>query len=126
MPGRVLRTGVAGVFGVPLIGAGVLHFVRSAPYLAIMPPYFRAPLFWVLLSGAPEVLGGAGLMLRRFRRRAAYALALLMVTFMPVHVHMLLYPAEVSAAGVAPYLLFWRLALQFVLIALFIWLAEEA
>lgn len=126
MPERALRAGLAALFGVLLIGAGVLHFVRPAPYVTIMLPYFPAPLFWVLLSGALEVLGGAGLLLRRFRRRAAYALALLMVAFMPVHVHMLLYPAEVGAAGVAPYLLFWRLALQFVLVALFVWLAEEA
>lgn len=121
-----LRAGLATVLGVVFVGAGVLHFVRPAPYVTIMPPYFSAPLFWVLLSGVLEVLGGAGLLWRRFRRRAAYALALLMVAFLPVHLHMLLYPAEVGAAGVASYLLFWRLALQFVLIALFVWLAEEA
>jgi uncharacterized membrane protein len=45
---------------------------------------------------------------------------------MPVHLHMLLYPADVGAETISPYLLFWRLALQFVLIALFVWLAEDA
>lgn len=122
---RGLRAGLATVFGVVFIGAGLLHFVRPAPYVTIMPPYFPAPLFWVLLSGVLEVLGGMGLLWRRFRRCAAYALALLMAAFLPVHLHMLLDPAEVGVAGVAPYLLFWRLALQFVLIALFVWLAEE-
>ena len=120
-----LRAGLAAVLGVVFIGAGLLHFVRPAPYVTIMPPYFPAPLFWVLLSGMLEVLGGVGLLWRRLRRRTAYALALLLVAFLPVHLHMLLYPAEVGVAGVAPYLLFWRLALQFVLVTLFVWLAEE-
>ncbi len=113
------------LFGLVFIVAGILHFIAPDVYLRIMPPFFPAPLFWVLLSGGLELLGGVGLLLRRFRRGAAYGLALLMVAFFPVHVYMLLYPAEVGVAALAPSLLFWRLALQFVLIALFVWLAEE-
>ncbi len=113
------------LFGLVFIVAGILHFIAPDVYLRIMPPFFPLPLFWVLLSGGLELLGGVGLLLRRFRRRAAYGLALLMVAFFPVHVYMLFYPAEVGAAAIAPSLLFWRLALQFVLVALFVWLAEE-
>lgn len=119
---RTLRV----VFGVIFIAAGTLHFFRPAYYLPVMPPYFPFPLFWVLLSGVLEIAGGAGLLLKRFRRRAAYGLALLMVAFMPVHLHMLFYPADVGAEAIAPYLLFWRVALQFIFIAMFVWLAEDA
>lgn len=114
------------VVGPLFIAAGALHFARPGFYVPIMPPYFLLPLFWVLVSGVLEILGGAGLLLRRFRRRAAYGLALLMVAFMPVHLHMLFYPADVGAELIPPYLLFWRLAFQFVLIILFVWLAEDA
>jgi uncharacterized membrane protein len=114
------------VLGVIFVAAGALHFLRPAYYVAVMPAYFPLPLFWVLLSSVLEVAGGAGLLLKRFRRRAAQGLALLMVAFMPVHLHMLFYPADVGAEDIAPYLLFWRVALQFVFIAMFVWLAEDA
>jgi len=122
----MLKPFLRAAVGVIFIAAGALHFVRPGFYVPIMPPYFPLPVFWVLLSGALEILGGVGLLLKRFRRPAAYGLALLMVAFMPVHLHMLFYPADVGAEMISPYLLFWRLALQFVLIALFVWLAEDA
>ncbi len=117
----IVRSGV----GVLFVVLGVLHFVRPGFYTPIMPPYFPVPLFWVLLSGVLEILGGVGLLLKRWRQRAAYGLALLMVAFLPVHLHMLFYPAEVGAEGIPAYLLLWRLALQPVLVVLFVWLAEE-
>ncbi len=113
------------VVGVLFIVLGVNHFVNPGFYTPIMPPYFPAPLFWVILSGVLEILGGVGLILKPFRRRAAYGLALLMVAFFPVHIHMLLWPAEVGAENLSHYLLFWRFALQFVFITFFVWLAEE-
>ena len=120
-PKAAVRTG----FGVVFTLLGALHFVRPGVYVSVMPPYFTVPLFWVLLSGVLEILGGVGLLLQPWRRRAAYGLALLMVAFFPVHVQMLIDPASVGVAAVAPVLLFWRLALQFVLIAVFVWLAED-
>ena len=114
------------VVGLLFIVLGALHFVRPGFYTPIMPPYFPAPLFWVLLSGVLEILGGAGLLLKRFRRRAAYGLALLMVAFLPVHLHMLFYPADVGAEAIAPFLLLWRLAFKKVLIVLLVLLAGDA
>lgn len=118
---RILPLGVGLIF----VLLGFNHFINAGFYRAIMPPYFPVPLFWVILSGVLEILGGLGLILKPFRRGAAYALALLMVAFMPVHVHMLFWPAEVGAADVSSYVLFWRFALQFVLITFFVWLARE-
>ena len=42
-------------------GAGLLHFLHAATYLAIMPPQLPQPLLLVYLSGAFELLGGLGL-----------------------------------------------------------------
>lgn len=114
------------VVGILFIILGLNHFINPGFYTPIMPPYFPAPLFWVLLSGVLEILGGLGLLYRPFRRRAAYALALLMIAFFPVHIHMLFWPAEVGAINLSQYLLFWRFALQFVLVAMFVWLAEAS
>ena len=120
----MLKSTVRTGFGVVFIVLGTLHFVRPGFYVPIMPPYFAVPLFWVLLSGLCEILGGVGLLLRPYRRAAAYALALLMLAFMPVHVEMLIDPASVGVESVPPIVLFWRFALQFVLITVLVWLAE--
>lgn len=123
---RLLSRALSFAVGILFIVLGVNHFVNPEFYTAIMPPYFPVPLFWVLLSGVLEMLGGLGLLLRPLRRRAAYALALLMVAFFPVHLHMLFWPAEVGAADIPFSFLFWRFALQFVLVTFFVWLAEES
>ncbi len=121
-----LRTVIRTVTGIIFVLAGTLHFVRPGFYVQVMPPWFAAPLLWVLLSGILEILGGVGLFLRRYRRPAAYGLALLMVAFLLVHLQMLFALASVGVQGLSAYLLFWRLALQFVLIAFFVWLAEAS
>ena len=119
-----MKRALAIAVGIIFVVLGVNHFISTGFYTAIMPPYFPAPLFWVILSGVLEILGGVGLLFRPFWRRAAYGLALLMVAFFPVHIHMLFWPAEVGAANLSFYFLFWRFALQFVLIAMFVWLAQ--
>ena len=121
-----MKAAIRTVTGIIFVLAGTLHFARPGFYVPIMPPWFPVPLFWVLLSGVLEILGGVGLFLRRYRRRAAYGLALLMVAFFPVHLQMLFDPASVGVQGLSTYLLFWRLALQFVLTAFFVWLAEAS
>lgn len=118
-PVTVLRT----VVGVVFVLLGVNHFVNPGFYTPIMPPYFPAPLFWVLLSGLLEILGGLGLLFGPLRRSAAYGLALLMVAFFPVHLQMLVDPASVGAEDIPTNLLFWRLAFQFVFITMFVWFA---
>jgi uncharacterized membrane protein len=42
----------------------------------------------VRISGAAEILGGAGLFLRKLRRAAAYGLTLLLVAVFPANVYM--------------------------------------
>ena len=72
------------------IAAGVLHFVRPDFYLKIMPPYLPWHLGLVYVSGAFEVLGGAGMLVPPLRRAAGWGLIALLVAVFPANVQMFL------------------------------------
>jgi uncharacterized membrane protein len=85
--------------------------------MRIMPPALPWPRALVLISGAAEFLGGAGLLLRKFRRAAAYGLTLLLVAVFPANIYMaaahVAFPGFLGEAWVQ-----WtRLPLQIPLIA---------
>lgn len=69
--------------------AGLLHFLRPAPYLRIMPPGLPAPGLLVALSGAAEVAGGLGLLWPATRRAAAWGLLALLAAVFPANIYML-------------------------------------
>ena len=84
----VLRVPGWAPLSVLLATAGVLHFVKPAPYAAIVPAALGDPLPWVYASGVAEIACAAGLALTRTRNRAALATALLFVAVFPANVQM--------------------------------------
>lgn len=70
------------------LGAGAMHFVAPAAYERIVPPYLPAPHVLVVVSGACEMLGGAGLLFPFSRRAAAWGLVALLIAVMPANVQM--------------------------------------
>jgi len=114
-----------GLFASIFLVSGFLHFFYPAPYVRIMPPMLPWPLMLVRISGAAEILGGAGLFLRKFRRAAAYGLTLLLVAVFPANVYMAVahvpFPGLMGKAWVQ-----WaRLPLQLPLIAWAIYYARS-
>ena len=79
-------------------------------YVRIMPPYLPAPLTLVYLSGLAEIALGAGLLIPRIQRQAAWGLVALLIAVFPANVHMAvhseLFPEFNST------LLWWRLPVQ--------------
>lgn len=92
----MLRTTSRWIMALFYIGAGINHFRVPDFYLRIMPPYLPAHEILVLSSGVCEIALGAALLVPFLRRRAAWGIILLLLVFLPVHVHMLvnaeLYP----------------------------------
>ncbi|MEO7954583.1 MAG: hypothetical protein ABIR35_10910 [Polaromonas sp.] len=116
--GRWRRAGVAFVFLWFAIG-GVAHFVLTESEMRIVPPYVPWPRAVVLISGALELLGAAGLLWRPSRRAAGIGLLLLTLAVTPAHVYMLQRPELFPAV---PYwALVMRLPLQALLLALIAW-----
>lgn len=111
------------LFALLFVVGGAAHFTSTDSYVAIMPPYIPSPRLLVYISGVCEVVGGAALLVRRLRIVAAWGLILLLLAVFPANVHMAINRVSPPGIEVAPWLLWLRLPLQFVLIALLWWCA---
>ncbi|HEY1486531.1 MAG TPA: hypothetical protein VGF84_10530 [Micromonosporaceae bacterium] len=71
--------------------AGTTHFVKPAPYDAIVPRALPGrPRFWTYLSGAAELATAAALAHPRTRRLGGAAAAALFLAVLPANVQMAL------------------------------------
>lgn len=113
---RILVRGVAAAF---FIVAGWNHFRNPAPYLAMMPPWVPWPETLDKIAGAAEVAGGVGLLVKRFRRAAAWGLLALLVAVFPANLQVALHGWP--GVRIAPWILWARLPMQLVFMALVWW-----
>jgi uncharacterized membrane protein len=97
--------------------AGVLHFVKPRLYLRIVPPYVPAPEATVYASGMAEIAGGAGLMIRRYRRLAGWWLIATLVGVFPANLHMALHSEDYPDVPGGALALWARLPFQAVFVA---------
>lgn len=99
--------------------AGCNHFLSTAFYLHIMPPYLPWHLLLVYLSGLVEIILGIALLIPKYTQMAAWGLIVLLLAVLPANIHMALnhdlYP-EYSVAA-----LWVRLPLQIVLMSWAYW-----
>lgn len=116
-----IRLGVRILLAVAFIIGGVLHFTHTEFYLAIMPPYLPFQRALVFISGFFEIIGGIGLLIPRLTRAAGYGLIALLIAVFPANVHMAMNNVQVGDSSFSSSLLWLRLPLQFVLIALVWW-----
>lgn len=109
---------IAGLFMV----AGLLHFARPEMYIRIMPGYIPWHRMMVYVSGAAEIIGGAGLLFDQTRSWAAWGLILLLIVFLTVHIDMPVKAYRVQK-GFSLYfiVLLLRIPLQFILIYWVYW-----
>ena len=97
--------------------AGIMHFVRSDYYLAIMPPYLPWHLKLVYISGVCEIIVGLLLISKSTRRIAAWLLIALLVVVYPANIQMTINYYNENNPDL--WLTIIRLPIQFLLI----WLA---
>jgi uncharacterized membrane protein len=108
------------------IGAGILHFTKTAFYLKIMPPYIPWHLALVQISGVCEILGGIGLLIPPLRRSAAWGLVALLIAVFPANVYMVTNPVAAGAGSLSPLMLWGRLPLQLVFIVWVLWATDPS
>jgi uncharacterized membrane protein len=113
----VLRAVAAAGF----VAAGTNHFLSPAFYLRIIPPAFPNPALLVAVSGAGEIAGGLGLLVRPLRRAAGIGLIALLACVFPANVYMAVAPERIPELHIPTWALWVRLPLQVVFIA-WIWL----
>lgn len=68
--------------------AGVLHFLKPTPFVAIVPKELPNPLGLVYLSGLAEIVLGIGVLLPQTRQLSAKGLVLLLAAVFPANVDM--------------------------------------
>ena len=104
------------------IGAGILHFVRPAPYAGIVPYMLPHPLVLVYVSGLAELAGGFGVLFPQVRILAGRGLILPLIAIFPANVQMLLNARAANAPHWFEAILWFRLPVQGLLIA-WVWRA---
>jgi uncharacterized membrane protein len=88
----VLRYAMAAFY----VWGGVNHFLNPDFYLPLMPPYIALHAELVALTGVIEIVLGLLVAIPRTAWIGAWGIILMLIAFLPVHVHMLvnnhLYP----------------------------------
>ncbi len=102
------------LFAAFMIYAGVMHFKKPEVFLPFIPDFMPKALV-NYGSGAIEILLGIGLFIPAMREKAAFALLILMVLFLPLHIIDVF--SETPAIGSHKAAMI-RLPIQFVLILL--------
>ena len=118
------KTAVRVDIALAMVSVGLLHFVQPGGFVKIVPPWLPAPEALVYLSGVAEVLGGAGLLVPRVRRLAAFGLVALFVAVFPANVYMATHDIQPFAVHVSRAAQWARLPFQAVFIAVALWLAR--
>ena len=119
-----LRSPLSIFLGMGYVAAGLAHFTHTDFYLPMMPPYLPWHLEFIYLSGAFEILGGIGLILTRTRRLAGWGLMALLIAVFPANIHVALYDVQITSDPVHPIVMWLRLPMQIVFIALVWWAAS--
>ncbi len=98
-----------------MIYAGIQHFLKPEFYLPFVPSFVPFQTLIVYLSGAVEIIIGILLLTKRYQGAGAYALLVLMIVFLPVHINDVI--SETPAIGSQKAAVI-RLIIQFLAIAL--------
>ena len=99
-----------------MVAAGLLHFVATDTYVAIMPAYLPLHRELVYISGVFEVLFGFGLLWRKSRGAAGIGLIVLFLAVLPANVNMAVNDIQPTGVHIPALLLWARLPFQLVLI----------
>ena len=105
--------------------AGVMHFIKPHFYRAMMPSMLPHPLELIYISGMAEILGGAGLLIPKCRRLAAYGLITLLIAVFPANIKMFADSLHDHGWSLTTLILTVRLPLQFAFMALVNWVGKN-
>jgi uncharacterized membrane protein len=83
-----LQAGLRILVALPLLLSGVvLHFLRTAETVRMIPPGFPAPALLVTISGVLEIAGAVGLFLPQVRKFSGLLVAVMMIAIFPANVY---------------------------------------
>ena len=120
-----MKSALRALLAVAMIAIGIAHFVAPAGFVKIVPAWLPYAYALVIVSGAFEIVLGAGLLLPSTRRLAGFGLIALYVAVFPANVTMAMHQIQPEHTTL-PVWMFWaRLPLQLLLIAWAWWVSHE-
>jgi uncharacterized membrane protein len=125
----ILRPLLRGVLAAFYALAGVIHLIRPAPFLTIMPAWVPAPEAVVLWTGVAEILGAIGLVQpfsARLREAAGWGLALYALCVWPANINHFILDMAKPDGGLGLGYHVPRMFAQPVIIWLAIWVGGES
>jgi len=105
---RISRAILASV----MVFAGVLHFLYTDNYVAVMPDYLPWHEELVLISGFFEIAGGLGLLVPATRNLAGLGLIALYLAVLPANINMAVNNIQPESITIPLWLLWLRIPLQ--------------
>lgn len=104
------------------IFAGLNHFINPDFYYPLIPDYFLFPVFINVVSGLAEIVLGVLILFKSTRRLAAYGIMIMLMAFVPAHVHFIILGGCVAEGLCVPMWLAWfRLIPMHPLLILWAW-----
>ncbi|MCU0393020.1 MAG: hypothetical protein MUE81_18070 [Thermoflexibacter sp.] len=105
--------------------AGINHFISPDIYLKMMPPFFPVPEALNYISGGAEVLLAILFCFPAYRKIASYTTIAMLISFFSVHFYHIYLGGLPEGLPAIPYWVLWfRIFMQFVLIAWAWWHRE--
>lgn len=117
----VVRVLVCAVF----FFGGIAHFVVTADFVGIVPPFLPWPKVIVWATGIIEFLLVIGILSPSLRSITGKLAALYCLLVLPANIYQAVSDVPIFGGPVAPELLWLRIPLQFVLIAAILWSTSE-
>lgn len=109
------KTSLLFVMVLILFSAGIVHLAAPKVFLKAMPDYIPFHIQLIYITGLIEIALGIGLLLKRTRKYAAYALMAYFVAILPAHIHVAVNDIPMFGYD-SPYVLWGRTAFQVVFI----------
>ncbi len=106
------------------IGGGATHFLYTADFSAIVPPWMPYPRETVLATGVLEVLFAALLFVKKARPLISLWIAVYCLAVLPANFYMLQKNIPMFGHNFPQEILYTRIALQAGVIALALWAAN--
>ncbi len=117
-----IKVFICWVLALFFLAAGILlHFMAADEVAKIVPPFLPFPKLIVVVTGVMEILFAIGLIRPKWRRLTGIVLSLYLLAVLPANIHMALAGMPLGGRDLTAFQLWFRVALQFPLIALILW-----
>lgn len=101
--------------------AGLNHFRSPQAYESIIPGWMGNSGMLNIMAGIAEIILAILLLFKQTRKWACYGIMLMLVVFIPIHIHMIVEGLGINGVAMAPWILWVRLLLLQPLLIFWAW-----